>query len=197
MDGKKERSEIHQFIDNYAKFLVRYIPTELIVNNPDLRILSIGCGFGFELKGLQQLFSDAYIEAIDRDEEMVHGARQENPQFPADRINVADATRRESLGNQGWDLIVIRNPNVSVYANSINRNWERVFKNSLDAIKPGGFLFLTTQEEPDMEGALNFLSQLPMRDVTPHTVHGSHIISPSLGHQIVFSEKCVAVFKKS
>lgn len=184
------------FIKNYVKILDNYLPIELRQPDRRARVISVGCGFALELTGLQQLLPDSYIEAIDKSADAVYAAQQWHPEFPQDRIRLVDATNRESFGEEDWDLIVVRNPQVEPDVGIISCSWEQILRNCFDKLKQNGFLYLTTLSQIEMQGLLGFLSQFPLKDVTPNDPGRTHLIKPPIENGFPMTEDYIAILKK-
>ncbi len=197
MDEKKSERPASYLKENYGMILGSYLPAELRqpgISSP--RVLSVACGFALELEGLQQVLPNSYIEAIDNADIAITGARGWNPDFPQERIRLVDATRSESFGNENWDLIVVRNPNVGSSAIGVTAPWAEILKNCFDKLNPSGFLYLTTLSKIEMDGVLRFLSHFPLEDVTPNDPNRTHVIYLPIEVGFPLIEDYVAVLKK-
>lgn len=200
MDGvNKEVSQgpAYELIENYGAVLDAYIPDELKNASTPPRVLSVACGFGLELKGLTTVLPKAYIEAIDSAKEAIFGARGFNPDFPQDRIRMADATKKESFGNEDWDLIMIRNPKVGIPMPKNNGTWAQILQNCFDRVRLNGFLYLTTPSSYEMREILEFYAKLPLQDVTPNDPRNKHLINPPLRGSFPLREDYISVLKKA
>lgn len=196
-DTEKFKGSTYLLIENYGNVLDKYLPDEL--KNPNMvpRVFSVACGFGLELKGLTRVLPNAHIEAIDSSEEAILGARRFNPGFSQDRIRLADASKKESFGDEDWDLIVVRNPKVGMSLSESKGVWVEILQNCFDKLKPNGFLYLTTLSIQEMQEILGFFSQLPIEDVTPRNMNRTHMIYPPIEGSFPLIEKYIAILKKT
>lgn len=199
MDGvNKEvpQGTASELIENYGAVLDAYIPDVIKNSNTPPRILSVACGFGLELKGLTTLLPDAHIEAMDSANVAIVGARGFNPDFPQDRIRMADATKKESFGDEDWDLIMVRNPKIGIPMPKDNGIWAEILGHCFDRVKVNGFLYLTTPSSSEMREVLAFYSKLPLQDVTPIGSSLDHLIRPPLAVSFPLREDYIAILKK-
>lgn len=145
-----------QFRNRYHQVLDLYLPEAIKSRKDVVRVLSVGCGFGLEALGVQQVISTVYYEGIDSDPKVINGARKFNPQLPPERFRQADALN-QSFGADRWDLIIIRNPKLGGMRVLDNPDWGKVIANSIEATKEGGFLFMTTLSDIEYTNLLDYL----------------------------------------
>ncbi len=116
-----------------------------------VRVASLGYGMFTEVGALDKVFPSAEIEGIDVEEKGT--LLQERGKIPA-RVSLRhqDLAEAETLGEDRYDLLVIRNPDIHR-----SYGWERIFKNSLRALKSAGGILVTglTEREIDESARLS------------------------------------------
>lgn len=150
-----------QFRNRYHQVLDLYLPAAIKSRKDVVRVFSVGCGFGLEALGVQQIIPTAHYEGIDSDPKAIDGARKFNSQLPPERFRQADALSQSSFGDEPWDLVIIRNPRLGGMTILRNPYWGKVIANSINATKEGGFLYMTTLFELEYRRLIERLKLFP------------------------------------
>lgn len=158
--------QARKFADLFREF-VPFLP-----ENP--KILSVGCGAATEARGILEAFPGAQFQGIDIDPKEIERARRYNSDLiERASFREADATVDESYGDEKWDMILFRNPNVlegsaDLLLKLIKSNdpkdleadiredslkFARMTKPAVRALKKGGALMVTTWHERELERA--------------------------------------------
>ncbi len=157
----ESKGPTREFQISYEKIWRDFLPSELQEVPGPVKILSVACGFGLELKSLKKIFDEVKkpveIEGIEK--QSVGGTRLFNPDIPPENFHQADATDPNSFGNRQWDLVILRNPQVDPRGITMREEWVKILENSVKAVAENGFLFLTTFTPKEMEAVHHFLSQ--------------------------------------
>lgn len=133
---------INEHRESLGKTFEKYLKTEVKSQNP--RILSVGCGCGFEAEPALRIFPNAKYKGIDINEESLGLARDINEDISQAVFEIADATKKGSFGDKPWDLVILRNPQVP---KEIDQEWSEIIKNSIEVLKKDGIIFVTTSSE--------------------------------------------------
>jgi SAM-dependent methyltransferase len=133
-----------------------YLKPEM--KNENIKILSVGCGFGYEAGALLNIFNSAKYVGIDNDEAVIEGARETNEDLDEASFIEGDATKKESFGDKSWDLIVVRNPQVLGYSGNPTKEWQSILNNCADALSAGGLIYISNSTKEEKDTALNVLS---------------------------------------
>lgn len=139
------REKLRQTFSGYLKGRVEGEPK---------KILSVGCGFGFEAEPLLKVFPKAKFKGIDNDERIIRAAIRTNEDLTGVEFQVEDARKIEAFGTEPYDIIVVRHPQVLgeiEYGDNLAQDWYKILQNSMEALKPGGIFFVSTTDE-DHEG---------------------------------------------
>lgn len=123
------------------------------------RVLSVGCGFGYEAEPILRTFPDGTYTGIDIDEDVIHGAKRTNKGVDKAVFEVADATERKGFGENPWDVVILKHPQALgsiTYLNSstygkMDTEWGKILDNSIDATKTGGIIVATASSEQELE----------------------------------------------
>lgn len=109
------------------------------------RVASLGYGMFTEVGALDKVFPSAEIEGIDVDEKGT--LLRERGKIPA-RVGLRhqDLVKTETLGEDRYDLLVIRNPDIHR-----SYGWKRIFKNSFRALKSTGGILVTGHTEREID----------------------------------------------
>lgn len=185
----KRHGEILQ--EEYRQIFDHYLPPELLVRPGNLRMISVACGFGLELKALQNIFPAAHIEGIDF-RSTIMGAKAFNPTIPSDQLHEADATEVTSFGSEPWDIVILRNPHVGSIVTK-HTTWGKIISNCVEKVANNGYFYLTTTTEIEMNKTLNFLNQLGKLNLV---VSPQQITIP-FKSRFPLQEHFIAIFQKS
>ena len=122
--------------------------------NDPVRIMSVGCGLGLEMKVLDDLFPQASVLiGIDIDDVSIDAARALFASEGTDsriQFKTADACTDgawEHEKNSQYDLILIRSPNLLTWNNNrdpiLSPNWRIIFQYAYRNLSPNGILYIT------------------------------------------------------
>lgn len=123
-----------------------------------LKIVSVGCGFGYEVEPLLDVFPNSTYKGIDINPSFKKGAANMNSDIDQDRVQFEVGDEREpgTLGEKRWDIVFVKNPQVrgsnfpKEYGSVADR--QRIIRSSMNAVSQNGILFITaqTKEEKDI-----------------------------------------------
>lgn len=152
--------------ESLEKTFGAYLKSEVRVERPN--VLSVGCGAGYEAEPILQLFPSAKYKDIDISGSNIRLARRTNSDLPEDIFQVADAKSRDSFAGGPWDIIILRNPQITETlegltdflegkakvgkdwelnirnGKKVSKDWALIIKNSIDFLKKDGILLVTT-----------------------------------------------------
>lgn len=111
-------------------------------------------GFPIEAESLNLYFQEhalgkPTITAFDVDDRLKDGMKNYFEDAKSDidfEYRVADLSKPESLGDEQYDLIMVRRPDVHFWPSG----WEKVFANGFAHLKSGGLFLATAYEEPGL-----------------------------------------------
>jgi SAM-dependent methyltransferase len=148
-----------KYRESLEKTFNKYLKNE-IKGQPE-RILSIGCSFGYEAGAISRIFPTAKYLGIDIDKNLIEAAQSNNEDVDNAEFRVGDARETETFGNEPWDMILIRHPQVLgtvLKASNLEKDWNIIFKNSLKALKKEGLLFVSTKLEEERDRVLQYVN---------------------------------------
>lgn len=126
-----------------------------LVNKENPRVVSVGCGFGYDAAPIINLYPGAHYLGIDIDSAFINGAQKSNMDIEGDiSFEARDARNRESFGQDPLDLVIFRHPQMmgSRYEDAGSReDWERIVSNAVDALDHGGILFASLLSPDERE----------------------------------------------
>ena len=133
------------------------------VDGEPKRILSVGCSFGYEARPILGVFPTANFKGIDINKKFIEVARDENPDLGNAIFQEGDATKKETFGEEPWDLVLIRHPQVcremfpADPKQDVAKNWEIIMQNSMEALRKGGTLFVSTITADERSVVLGYI----------------------------------------
>lgn len=160
----KEAGTIEDAVKRIYKFfeylrLFDYIPA----GESNLQIAILGAGFALEVPSLKNYFTAqgkniAQVTAVDLDLE--GGGKLFTETIAASigvplEYRIADVGNPVSLGEELYDLVIVRNPDV----HRSETNWQLIFANGFNHLKEGGIFLVTTTGSLDHRFVLAELSQ--------------------------------------
>lgn len=151
-DFGKEQTKKLPIRDEYRRNLAKAFSNflERAISGNVKRIISVGCGFGYEAQPLLKLFPDAYFLGIDTNKDLIDGAKSTNSDLPSADFQVFDGRNLSSFNEAPWDIVILRNP--------ANRDTIIAIENSLKVLRKGGIIFITTDTISEMEKIADLLS---------------------------------------
>ncbi len=183
---------IEMFKNEYVEVMDKYLPISLknrARGGESLHVVSMGCGFGLELFWVSQVLPGAQIEALDQNTLSLEGAAKFNKNTPSVTFRNTDLSQ-ELIKTNFFDLAILRNPQINDGLGRINPLWVNIVKNSIQGLKPGGYLFLTSQDEGELE---SLLKGTPIKDMTPLE---SKPVSLSLVALVAHKDQLLTVLQK-
>ena len=190
-EGEQRVGITTQFIKKYHGVLNFYLPPELKERTDPVRVLSVACGFGLEALGIQRVMPFAYYEGIDLNPDLFLLARRLNSHLPTERFRQADAQNPDSFGQDPWDLVMLRNPQLGSMRVIHNRLWSKIIANSVNATKEGGFLFISSLTGLEFSHLLEYLGFFPQLRIEnlPHEIPVSLPEIPLKDHFALLAKK--------
>lgn len=165
---EKYRGRIEKTLTHYLKNLDNgRLPRD---DKGELRVLSVGCGFGYDVKPVLDSFPNSLYKGIDNNVGLISGARDLNLDVGGESVHfeVEDASQVDSSEAQAYGLVLIRHPQVlgttiigsgrKVDQGSIDI-WREILKASAEKTKKSGFIFVTTDSEYEEEKILEYLQE--------------------------------------
>lgn len=142
---------------NLEKTFNAYLKKE-VKNEPE-RILSVGCMLGYEAGALLNTFPTAEYIGIDINEGLLKAAKLINIDQERVEFRLGDARGKEAFGNEPLDIVIIRHPQVlrGIEGRDLD-NWQTIFKNSMEVLKPGGLLFVSTDSELEKSKVISYIN---------------------------------------
>lgn len=140
-----------------------------IVQKEDPRVLSVGCGFGYEAAAIRSIFQNPTYLGIDINKGIVGGAKKMNNDLPGDfSFEQADARNQEAFGTTPWDVILLRHPQVlgSVLNPVLENDWQSIIDNSCAALVRGGVVFSTVLSSEERVKVVKTLKRNKMTIIT-------------------------------
>ncbi len=155
-EGGSIRAHNAEFQRVYNQVLEKFLPAELKLRKDKIRVLSVACGFALEAQAVRSVLPTSYYEAIDVEPRTIFGAKAFNPDIPSTRFRVADATRIEEFGQNPWDLIILRNPQLGGIEVHLSP-WAKIISNAIESTKVDGYLFMSTHTDLEYANLRDFL----------------------------------------
>lgn len=181
-----ELSSSH-YMGNLAREIETYL-LDKVGNKP--RIISVGCGSGEEAGPISTIFPNSTYKGIDMSPAMIELAKETNISIPG-KFEVADATKKEAFDDQPWDVVILRNPQVTGGVGIMDEKWAKIIKNSIEALKKDGIVFITTPSEEERAIIVNYLGQFSEKLKILINQANQHT-----GGKRVFRDEFVVVAKK-
>lgn len=131
--------------------LAQHMPAQ----DGERKIALLGAGgFPLEAESLNSYFQEhglgkPQIIAFDIDNRLQSGITSYFQDSGIDidfEYHSADLSKPESLGDEEYDLIMVRRPDIHYWPSG----WERVFTNGFTHLKPNGLFLATAHEEPGL-----------------------------------------------
>jgi len=145
----------------FAEIFSKYLPQDLKMRDT-IKVLSVGCGFAYEATGLLDVLPQADYRGIDTDKLQIEAAVKRHQGLSSGRFRaeVADIFQTNSLGEDN-DLIIIRNPAFTANRSTreIQTSWTEVIINCTQALKIGGYIFLTSTNKAELEHTMAIINQ--------------------------------------
>lgn len=137
-----------------------------LVGDPDrnLRIISVGCGFGYEAEPLLKTFPNATYTGIDIKADRIDAAREFNADLGGKCVfETADAGEKGAFNKGPWDMVVVRHPQVlgsigSIRDPNLQEDWVSIMENCISALNKGGVLFISTDTGVEREQILEWIN---------------------------------------
>jgi trans-aconitate methyltransferase len=164
------------------------------VKNQPNRILSVGCMFGYEAGALLNVFPTAEYIGIDIDENYIRAAKAINNDLSKAEFHFGDARKKETFGENPWDIIVIRHPQILgtiIKESNLAKDWQVIFKNSMSSLKPGGSMFISTSSKQERDRVIKYINS--SEDKMIITVNSENEFSKSIG---TFQDDFVIISQK-
>lgn len=167
---REQRSGLGVLKEDLRKIMDIFLPEELR-HRPSIRVLSVGCGWAPEATALSE-FSNIYFEGIDTDDKALLGARSLNGNIPAERFREANALNPASFGDEPWDLIILRNPQIGGsiwwqgYA-AMDREWKIIIENCIENLSPKGYIYVGSVNGDEAERVRDFLRRFNFIEAIP------------------------------
>ncbi len=191
-----QASELKVLQDEYPQVVEKYMPQDLKDSPKPVYAVDVGCGFALATKAITD-FVGENIHYRGIDTKPLMGAKAWNEDLKGQVVfENADATQREPLGENN-DLIIIRNPDVFgsiqhvLSSGGITNEWKKILLNSLESLRTGGYLFLTTHAKNELEAILEFLPKDKTKEIIP-----LGLIDPSLQSKYQIREVVIALLQK-
>lgn len=201
MDGLEnkeplEKGENDKLRDELVKLYARLFPDSLKTHSGPVKVISVGCGhFVQEVPAVYTHIHDPRYTGIDKflPPETLK-TMMEDGKYPNFQLIEADATDPANIGNSEWDLAILRNPQIgfSTKASTINPIWERIITNTLNGIKPGGYLLLSGSTEDEFERTARFVVATNSMRVLAQ----ENPIKPPIASKFPMVEKGIALLQK-
>lgn len=162
--GKLPQRDIYR--ENLGKAFRHYLLPYFSPGQEYTKALSIGCNFAYEAAPLVQLSPGMSFRGIDISDDAILAAKETNADL-ADRAEfiVADARLDSAFGEDPWDIVVIRNP--QILGSQVERDpgkrvttldWQTIIGNSVKHLSPRGLIFITTELEEEKGVITDLLS---------------------------------------
>lgn len=186
--------------DRLSKLLNRYVRPGLGgAKDKDIRVISIGCGVGYEAAAVTGLFPFARFVGVDKEKSQITLARAYNKDVPGNnRINFvqADASKKEVYGNHPWDVVLLRNPQLCGDSNNsfsnylseqtkIDSVWGEIVDNAVEALSENGVMLASTVTEKERDVLLGKLESKGNLIIFATENEWDHEMA-SLGDQFLF-----------
>lgn len=126
------------------------------------KILSVGCGFGYEAEPVLRIISNSQYIGIDIDEDYISSARAANRDVPDVTFETKDAQKEDAfIDKDFWDIILIRHPQVipPFLSKNSRSDWKKIFANSINALREKGVLFISTATPQERNAIISFLKE--------------------------------------
>lgn len=178
--SETEVSTVEYYQKNLKKVFDHYLRPFVGDPNSNLKIMSVGCGYGFEADPLLKIFPNATYMGIDVDADVIGVIKELSPDLNERCLfKIADAREEDAFDKGPWDIIVLRHPQVlgSTIDPNVKKDWARIMKNCVSAVNKRGVLFVSTDSEMEREQILEYINNQPrdkMEIVTnEHNIHPS------------------------
>lgn len=133
-----------------------------LIYKKDPRILSVGCGFSLEAKPVTTIFEDAVFVGIDSNDKFISASQRMNSDVKGNvTFKVADARQEGAFGNENWDLIIVRHPQIkgSFLTEETTGDWGEILGNCVKFLGKEGVLFVSTQDSREKDLVIRTLGR--------------------------------------
>lgn len=133
-----------------------------------LRVLSVGAGFGYEAGPIVDMFPNVSYKGIDSNMELVNGAQRMNADIAGAEFVLEDAREVSQEERERYGLVLVRHPQVlgeSALAQQQTsleasiQDWKAIIGTSVQKVAPGGYIMLTTDSLVEKEGIEKYLKE--------------------------------------
>lgn len=157
-----------------------------------LRVLSAGCGLGYEAKPVLSIFPNAHYRGIDINDGLIMGAKDVNRDLPPEQVELTteDAAHLEESEIGKYGLIIIRHPQLrgTLLNNSLYGShdmWKNIIESTLKKVSSDGYVFTTVDDEEERDIMLDYLKEQGMEILVNERNHGSTISVPTYKDSLV------------
>ncbi len=160
--SNSEVSITEQYRESLKKVLDHYLRPLVGDADSNLRIMSVGCAFGFEAEPLLKTFPNATYTGIDINTDEIAGAKEINADLDGKCVfETADARKKSAFNNRPWDIVVVRHPQVlgSTRDSNLEKDWALIMENCISALDKEGVLFVSTDTEVERKQILEYINK--------------------------------------
>lgn len=199
LDSKEpeRKGENEKLKGELVKVYARLLPEELKKSSRPVDVVSIGCGhFAQEVTAVCSNIPKARYLGIDiaLTPVAIQIAAVEYAKYGA-RLVKGDAAETSTIGDAPiWDLAILRNPHIGSASTSSGMNllWESIISNTIDGIKPGGYLLLSGMTEDEFDRSLSYAEKAGRLQ----TVKRETPIEPPIDSRFPMVERQIALLQK-
>lgn len=180
--GEKARNHFAMVLGNsLEKLNMGDIPRD---QNGILRVLSVGCGHGYDAGAVLAVFPRSAYKGIDIDEEIIESAKRLNSDIDTERVEYLkeDAQNVANEEKNKYGLVIIRNPqpggtSIQTMREELSyqdkssgldayRLWKDIIHSSIEKTANGGYLFITTDLYVDKQKIEEILDEKNVKHST-------------------------------
>lgn len=162
-------------------------------------VVSVASGqFVQELAGVYSLIPGVReFRAVDRgiQEGLLTILNDQKSSYKGFRLENGDVSNADVLGQSRYDLAILRNPQIGSLTTpgEVNPEWKLIIQNTLDCVKPGGYLLISGHFPDEFERTMNFIKRT---GVGCEILRQEDPITPSLKSGIPMKESSIALLRK-
>lgn len=188
-----ERNPVVGLKRDLLEVYTRLLPAEIKdTGGRNMRALSVGCQFALEAQPLREVLPELDYHGLDTDSATLKAARMYNPDIPEGNFLHGDATDLGNFGQDDWDMIILRNPQVDPREKDGGYMWGSILRNCSQKVKEGGWILFSAHTPQEFRTGLKVLTtNQDMRIVVQ-----PHNLSKIMDNGFPMQEVAICVLKK-